>query len=266
MSQRPSALADQGDVLASTLVDALRDPGPETVAALRAVLAPEVVARGLFLAAEGRDAVLAAVEDPTTPVLTGAVFGPPSSAGDVTEVVGTLPPGLPVARVRLVVQQREGRIVDIVQEVEEAVPEPGELHLGGWIAELVDGAHANGTPITVAYTDADGAPRLSFRGTVQSHGDRSIALWVRKPRGGLLEAIGTRPHLAFLYFDPATRTHLLIEGVARRVDDPGERDRIYDRCPEFERALDPARRGAAVVVDVDAVRGGPPGETVLLRR
>lgn len=47
----------------------------------------------------------------------------------------------------------------------------------------------------------------------------------------------------------------VFEGRARRIDEPGERGRIYDAIPDLEKGTDPDRRGVAVVIDLDLVTG-----------
>jgi hypothetical protein len=130
-----------------------------------------------------------------------------------------------------------------------------QLVLTDDIKSDVNGALANGTPVVVAYVDADGAPHLSFRGSAQAYGDDRLAIWVRDPEGGLLQAIVTNPRIALLYRDPATRRSYRFAGRAHVVTDPAAADTIYSNSPEIERSRDPERQGKAVLVDLDSVEG-----------
>ena len=130
-----------------------------------------------------------------------------------------------------------------------------ELLLTDDIKSDVNGALANGTPVVVAYVDAEGAPHLSFRGSAQAYGDDRLAIWVRDPEGGLLQAITANPRIALLYRDPATRRSYRFAGRARIVTDPAAVDAIYSSSPEIERSRDAERRGKAVLVDLDSVEG-----------
>ena len=130
-----------------------------------------------------------------------------------------------------------------------------QLVLTDDIKNDVNGALANGTPVVVAYVDAEGAPHLSFRGSAQADGDDRLAIWVRDPEGGLLQAITTNPRIALLYRDPATRRSYRFAGRAHIVTDPEAADRIYSSSPEIERSRDAERQGKAVLVDLDSVEG-----------
>lgn len=119
----------------------------------------------------------------------------------------------------------------------------------------VNGALANGTPVVVAYVDVEGAPHLSFRGSTQAYGDDRLAIWVRDPEGGLLQAITANPRIALLYRDPATRRSYRFAGRAHIATDPAAVDTIYSNSPEIERSRDAERQGKAVLVDLDSVEG-----------
>jgi hypothetical protein len=132
--------------------------------------------------------------------------------------------------------------------------DPIELDLER-VAPAINGAFVNGTPVVMAYVDADGRPHLSFRGTAQVLDSQRLAVWARNPEGGLPGAVGSNPNVSLMYRDGATRTSYVFAGRAA-VDETDEiRTRVYDNSPEFERAMDPERKGKAVVIDVDSVRG-----------
>jgi hypothetical protein len=135
-----------------------------------------------------------------------------------------------------------------------------QLVLTDDIKSDVNGALDNGTPIVVAYVDAEGAPHLSFRGSAQSYGDDRLAIWVRDSEGGLLRAITANSRIALLYRDPATRRTYRFAGRAQLVTEPLAADTIYSNSPEIERSRDPERLGKAVLVNLDSVEGiGPQG-------
>lgn len=130
--------------------------------------------------------------------------------------------------------------------------------------ERIDGAFDNETPIVVAYVDGQGAPHLSFRGTVQVLGDDRLAVWARNPDGGLPNALGGNPRVALLYRDPAARRSMSISGRARVA--PELNDTVYERSPERERARDPERRGVAIVVELDQLTSAGPDGVVRMQR
>jgi hypothetical protein len=120
----------------------------------------------------------------------------------------------------------------------------------------VNGALANGTPICVAYTDPNGQPVQSLRGSTQVYGDMQLCIWVRNPEGGLVKAMqGPNPRLSLLYRDSKTRTTLIFQGVGHVETDPAVRARVYDLAPEVEQNHDPAHRGAALVIDIIQLQG-----------
>ena len=116
----------------------------------------------------------------------------------------------------------------------------------------------------VAHVDAQGQPILSFRGSVQVHGDDQLALWIRNAEGGFIQAIRANPRIALMYRDEQAKATYQFQGRARVTDAAAERERIFQRAPAAERAHDFAKLGAAVVVDLDRVEGyaglGPQGQ------
>jgi hypothetical protein len=123
------------------------------------------------------------------------------------------------------------------------------------IPTAIDDAAVRSRQIAVAYVDADGAPSLSFRGSVHVHGPDQVAIWARKRDSGLAVAIEKEPRVALLYFggsDPGPR-FVSIKGRAHT--DEAQNDKVYDEMIEGERGQDPERKGIAVIVDVDHVFG-----------
>jgi hypothetical protein len=130
-----------------------------------------------------------------------------------------------------------------------------ELHLTGEVAEAVDGAAERGPALVLGYVADDGTASLSFRGSTQVLSDDQLAVWARKPKEGLAQAIVARPHVSLIYFSRGTPGpfYLSIKGRARLA--PELNDVVYERMIAGERAQDPERQGVAIVIDVDVVDG-----------
>lgn len=131
--------------------------------------------------------------------------------------------------------------------------------LGEEIRELVNNALVGGYPMLLAAVDAQGRPRLSFRGSIQVFSDDQLGFWARNNEGETMEAIAANANVAMMLRKPERRAFLQFTGRARVVTG-AERDRVYDQAPEFERRADPDKKGTGVVVDLDRVEGGWPGE------
>lgn len=249
------------------LLAALSEPDAQKVRALGADLAEHVRAAGPFVNGAGRAAVLSAISEQQLPLFKAAQWSEPERADDLTTVRGMLPPGLQISGVVLSLRSAGGEIVELLQEIVMAPPPPATaLDLSGAIQAAIDGAFDAGNPMIVAYVDAEGAPHVSYRGTVQVHARTELAMWIRDPNGGLLRGIQTNPKLVLMYRDPKSRAHYEITGRAKRDDTPAVRDLVFERSPAFEQGLDPARRGAAVLIEVDTLVGGPPGQAVNMTR
>ena len=122
------------------------------------------------------------------------------------------------------------------------------------ISALISGALDTGNVLLVAAVDRDRKPLLSFRGSTAVFNDTQLCFWARNSSGGTLEAINQNPHVAFMYRSQSVPL-LQFLGRARITDDPTERDRVFDLAHERERARDPERKGRAVIVDLDEVKG-----------
>jgi len=122
------------------------------------------------------------------------------------------------------------------------------------VRELVNGALVGATPMILASVDAEGRPRLTFRGSIQAYSDEQLGFWARNAEGSTMENIATNPHVAMMFRNPATRATLQFSGRAR-VAKGAERDRVYDNAPEFERKADADKKGVGVIVDLDKVEG-----------
>jgi hypothetical protein len=142
--------------------------------------------------------------------------------------------------------------------------EPHAVVLHDEIATAVNNARSDGVAVAVAYIDRDGRPQLSLRGTVHVFSADELAFWARSP--GLPNAVVTNPHIALLYQHLPEHRFYRFDGRARIETDAAVRDAIFDACPAAEQAYDSDRRGAAVVVSIDAVDGSGPTGRVRMRR
>jgi hypothetical protein len=122
------------------------------------------------------------------------------------------------------------------------------------IATLVTSALDTDHVLLLAAVDRDRRPVLSFRGSTAVFSDTQLSFWARNAAGGTLDAIKENPHVALMYRSP-TVPLLQFIGRARITDDLVERDRVFSLAHEKERASDPERKGRAVIVDLDEVKG-----------
>ena len=114
----------------------------------------------------------------------------------------------------------------------------------------INNARADGFPMLIASVDATDQPSMSIRGSLHTHSDDSLAIWVRNADGGLLKSVEVHPQIALWYRNTATNTAFLMHGEARRVDDEAVKQQVYDASPEGERNLDPERKGTALIIDL----------------
>ena len=121
------------------------------------------------------------------------------------------------------------------------------------IRNRVDNALDSLKTLTAAYVDEHGKPHISFYGSTHFHAPDQLAIWARKPEGTLARTIATRPEMAFIYGDIENRVYCTLEGRARIVDEPSERQRVYDEMHPIERKFDAEMGGIAVIIDLDRV-------------
>jgi predicted pyridoxine 5'-phosphate oxidase superfamily flavin-nucleotide-binding protein len=248
---------------------AVSNPSEETAAALAPHLEDDVVVVGIVGGASTRDGAIAALQSATASrLLAAAAWSEPRINGDTVVVDAMLPAGAPLGglSVELTVSAA-GKIAFIGQSLIAAGPTPASpIAISEEMRSLIAGALANGTPVILSYVDAEGAPHLSPRGTVQVYDEQRLATWARDPQAGLPRALESNPRIALLYRDPKARTSYSFSGRARIASDEATRDRVYANSPEVERNLDGRRRGVAVVIDLDIVEGSAPSGRVNMRR
>ncbi len=143
-----------------------------------------------------------------------------------------------------------------------------ELKLTDELKELVNTSFTSGKPIILAYTDADGAPSLSFRGSAIAYSDTQLAIWARNPVGGLQKALAANPHLTMLYRNPGPdgRAMLQFRGVAQVVNDDATREKVYSSIPEAEQNSDREKKGMPVIFDLERVDGFMPGARIAMHK
>jgi len=122
------------------------------------------------------------------------------------------------------------------------------------IRALVTGALDSGNVMLLAAVDETGKPLLSFRGSTVPFSDTQLSFWARNPQGGTIDAIRKNPRVAMMYRSQAVPM-LQFAGRARIADDAAERERAFALSHEKERERDPERKGVAVIVDLDEVKG-----------
>jgi Pyridoxamine 5'-phosphate oxidase len=128
------------------------------------------------------------------------------------------------------------------------------LQLTPEISALITSALDMDNVLLLAVVDHDRKPILSFRGSTAVFSEKQLCFWARNAAGGTLDAISQNPNVAFMYRSPSIPLLQFI-GRARIADDPAERDRVFALAHAKERASDPERKGRAVIVDLDEVKG-----------
>jgi hypothetical protein len=124
------------------------------------------------------------------------------------------------------------------------------------IRDDVNGALMSGHPMVFCAVTPEGLPTVSFRGTAQVFGTAALAIWVRKPQAStLIQSIAVRPTVVAVYSNLPQRRFYQFTGAASVCADEAIRQRVFDNCVEFERAQDPQRTGACVVIELSEVKG-----------
>ena len=123
-------------------------------------------------------------------------------------------------------------------------------------AEAVDNARADNNTGLVATANED-MPDLSMRGSLMVWDNEHLAWWERGKRE-TYAGLETNPKVAVFVRNPTRdKRTLRFYGEARVVNDPAERERVWQRVNRLEKDMDPEGTGIAVVMRVDRVRAGP---------
>jgi hypothetical protein len=260
MSQLQEAAATTRRIAAvEAYVKALRTGEASAVIRLSALLAPDVVLRVGQDEVAGHDAVLGRLTGqwPLTPVLVHGAWSAPRAEGEQVVVGAEFGLGAAPMRIDLTFSfNLAGQVASIEQTAVPQTPVAVADGLPDIVKGLVNAALANGTPMCVAYTDDNGQPVLSLRGSTQVYSHTQLCIWVRNPEGGLVRAMqGTNRRMSLLYRDSKTRTTLIFQGLGHVETDEGVRSRVYELAPEVEQNHDPGRRGAALVIDITQLQG-----------
>ena len=160
----------------------------------------------------------------------------------------------------------QDQITRVEQVNAGGTPAPATDRIPEFVKGIINGALANNTPLIVAYTDENGAPNLSLRGSTQVYSDTQLSIWVRHANGGMANALKKNPRMALMYRDPPARTNLTFEGTAHFETDSAIRDRVFELAPEVEQKHDLQRIGAALLIDVTRLTGSTPRGGVRMQR
>lgn len=162
-------------------------------------------------------------------------------------------------------------LISKVQQQRTAPPPPvaQPIVLPKPLQQMVNRALVERHPMLMAYTDPQGQPVLSFRGSVQAFSDDQLAMWIRSPDGAFVRAIHQNPRVALVYRNEDSKATYNFQGRARVSALEADRQRVFAAAPEAERAHDFAMLGVVVIVDLDRVEGysglGPSGQMGQIR-
>jgi hypothetical protein len=204
-------------------------------------------------------------------VMTGvyrtAPWSHPEAAGDGRLKVTADYGGGLLASTSLVFSFDDADLIKHVQQVNESGKgAPPTDRIPAFVKGIVNSALANNTPMIVAYTDENGAPVLSLRGSTQVYSDTQLSIWVRHANGGMANSLKKNPNMALMYRDPPARTTLTFQGRGHFETDEAVRNRVFDLAPEVEQKHDPGRIGAALIIDIDRLTGNTPRGGVRMQR
>lgn len=204
---------------------------------------------------------------PFTPTYAIAGFGDPEPGMDGGLVVQAVFPPMGAAPRRMSIAfefDGDGRIRRVVETTEAnmSLSEPTkEMPLE--VRAAINGALAAGTPMVFAYTNAEGDPSVSLRGSIQVYSGTQLCMWMR-PRSRFATVLERNPNLALLYRDSRTRSTLSISGTGEMAE--GEvRDRIYNLIPEVEQTHDTERQGDGLIINLKEIRGSLPSGPVYVK-
>ena len=139
------------------------------------------------------------------------------------------------------------------------------LEISDHVAQAVNGAYAAGRPVVLSYVNPAGYPSVSTRGSTHVHGPQQLAIWGRNPEGGFQKALATNDKVGLLAFNMDPFTLLFFTGRARL--DPSQNDTVWEKIPDGEKGLDPDRKGGAIIIDLDTIKGlGGDGNFFMMSR
>lgn len=253
-------------------VAALSAPDAEVAALLASLLTPDASLMRLGKTAEGAAAVIEELRAGANRELACRLdWQAPETQPDGSIRVHAEPrPGTRDRGLVLSLRLQDERVALVqFQRTPPPPPDAAPLVLPEALRRMIDNALAERHPMLVAYSDPEGQPVISFRGSVQVFGDDQLAIWIRSPEGAFIQAVRHNPKLALLYRNEDSKATYTFQGRARISDSPADRRRVYDASPEAERHHDFAQIGVVVLVDLDRVEGyaglGPAGQLDQIR-
>jgi hypothetical protein len=233
-------------------------------------LAEDVVLTAGPLELKGHDAVLKRITGqwPNTPIYQYGGWGEPKADGDKLTVHGDIPPmGGGVLAVDLTFSFNGSDQITHVEQKLTTAPRPEPIDkIPDFVKGIVNNALPNGTPMCVAYTDEDGAPVLSLRGSTTVYSDHQLGIWVRNPEGSMTTSLQANPKMSLLYRDSRNRTTLIFQGNGHIETDAETRNRLYEMIHEVEANHDPDRKGAALIIDITKLQANTPRGGVRMER
>jgi hypothetical protein len=244
---------------AEAYIKALRTGEPSATQNASQYLADDVILATANDEITGHDNVLKRITGqwPLTPVFQHAGFSAVREEDGQVRADAEFPPfGAAPQKLSLTFSfNGSDKIKRIEQSQQAAPPQPPAETIPGFVRGIINGALANGTPIVVAYTDENGQPVLSLRGSTQVYSDTQLCIWVRNASGGIVSAMSGNNRVSLLYRDSKLRTTLIIQGRGHVEMDPAARERVYQLSPEVEQNHDPGHKGAALIIDVVSLGG-----------
>lgn len=127
--------------------------------------------------------------------------------------------------------------------------------------QRVDKAYEEKKYCVWATTENDGYPDMSFRGSTFCFDDEHIAYWDRS-LGQSAANLEKNPHVSMLFYDKENRLGWRFYGTATIYKDGELRQQIMARTCQAELDKDPERKGYAVLVRIDKIRGYSGGKVV----
>lgn len=260
-------MSEQGWIDAARQFTAARtQANAPDASSMHALLHPQVRYEVLGVQAEGPEAVIEQLLNGNNGALARQLdWQAPELVNGKVRQTGLRRPGTR-DRGLIVTLTFSGPSIVLVQE--QRTPPPAvpaqPIVLPKDLQRRIDQALAERHPMLVSHVDPQGQPVLTFRGSVQTFSDDQLALWVRSPEGGFVQAIRVNPRIALMYRDEQAKATYHFQGRARISVEPAHRQTIFERAHPAERAHDFAMLGVAVIVDLDRVEGyaglGPMGQ------
>jgi hypothetical protein len=254
---------------AQAYIDAVRTGVPALGKAARPHLADNIVVSAGPNKIEGADEAERRITGvwPNTAVMRKGSWRAPVEEDGKVKVHASMPPfGAGIQAVDFTFSfNDQNQITEVVQQNINNVPSYETDSLPKFVMDRVNNALFDDIPLTVAYTDEEGRPSLSLRGSVIAISPTQLALWART-KGGIVRAMERNPNISMLYRHNPERATLVFEGKGRVVQDQEEAWKIHDATPEVEINHLSRDTGAAIIIELENVDGSTPEGRVKFRR